>query len=234
MRIGWCAIILAGCASPEASAPLRSAPDEPYESRTIEGWTVRVQRVLLEEKAELGRQALRLLETKLYDVARVVPEKACIELRKVPIWLCSGEGTKGAGGAEYHPSEAWLRDHGYNPLKAKAVEIGDAAHFLEFSIHQPSVLLHELSHAYHDRVLGFDQPGIKAAYAAAVEGKRYESVLHIGGKMRRHYALTDHKEYFAEASEAWFGTNDFYPFVRAELREFDPGAAAVLKEVWGR
>ena len=25
-------------------------------------------------------------------------------------------------------------------------------------------------------------------------------------------------EYFAEASEAFFGTNDFYPFVRAELR----------------
>ena len=234
MRLGILAIALAGCAAPEPAGPLRSAPADPYEERTIEGWTVRVARVLLEEKADVGRQALRLLETKLYEVGRVVPERACAELRKVPLWLCSGEGTKGAGGAEYHPSEAWLRDHGYNPLKAKAVEIGDASHFLKFSIPQPSVLLHELAHAYHDRALGFDHAGIKAAYAAAVEGKRYESVLHIGGKMKRHYALTDHKEYFAEASEAWFGTNDFYPFVRAELREHDPKAAAALEEAWGR
>ena len=72
----------------------------------------------------------------------------------------------------------------------------------------------------------------KAAYAAAVQGKRYESVLHIDGGHKRHYALTDHKEYFAEACEAWFGTNDFYPFVRAELREVDPEACTVLEEVW--
>ena len=96
------------------------------------------------------------------------------------------------------------------------------------------MLLHELAHAYHDRVLGFDHAGILAAYKAAVDGKKYESVLHIGGKLKRHYALTNEKEYFAEASEAWFGTNDFYPFVRAELREVDPKAAAVLEEVWGR
>ncbi len=226
-------ILLAGCAAPPPPAePLRSSP-EPYETRTLEGWTVRVTRVLLDEQAELGKRALRLLETKLYEVTRVVPERACAELRKVPIWLCVGEGTKGAGGAEYHPSEAWLRDHGYNPAKAKAVEIGDATHFLKFSIPQPSVLLHELAHAYHDRVFGFGHAGIKAAYAAAVEGKRYESVLHIGGKLKRHYALTDEKEYFAEASEAWFGTNDFYPFVRAELRDFDPKLVPVLEGVWG-
>jgi hypothetical protein len=200
-----------------------------YETRVVEGWTVHVQRRLLEEKAELGRDALRLLETKLYEITRVVPAKACAELRKVPIWLGDGEG-----GTEYHPSEEWLRRNGRDPRKAKAVEIGDAARFLKFSIPQPSVLLHELAHAYHDRFLGFEHPGIRAAYAAAVEGKKYESVLHIGGKRRRHYALTDAKEYFAEASEAWLGTNDFYPFVRAELREFDPQAAAVLEEVWGR
>lgn len=210
------------------------APEGDYESRTVEGWTVHVGRPLLNEQAALGRDALRLLEVKLYDITRVVPAKACAELRKVPIYLCMQEGTKGAGGAEYHPSAEWLKKNGYNPDKAKAVEIGDAARFLKFSIPQPSVLLHELSHAYHDRVLGFEHPGIQAAYAAAVEGKKYESVLHINGSKKRHYALTDHKEYFAESCEAWFGTNDFYPFVRAELQEVDPQICEVLAEVWGR
>ncbi|MBV8880523.1 MAG: metallopeptidase, partial [Planctomycetaceae bacterium] len=70
-------------------------------------------------------------------------------------------------------------------------------------------------------------------YAAAVEGKKYDSVLHVSGSRKRHYALTNEKEYFAEATEAWLGTNDFYPFVRAELREVDPAVCAVLREVWG-
>src|ERR1043166_7588823 len=117
--------------------PAPAKQDDGYGTRTIEGWTVRAARPLLEEKSEVGREAIRLLETKLYEITRVVPGKAVAELRKVPIWLCVGEGTKGGGGAEYHPSESWLRDNGYDPLKAKAVEIGDAPRFLEFSIPQP-------------------------------------------------------------------------------------------------
>ena len=35
------------------------------------------------------------------------------------------------------------------------------------------------------------------------------------------YALTSATEYFAESTEAFFGTNDFYPFVRPELKEHD-------------
>ena len=217
------------------AAGVSAAPPAPdYETKTLEGWTVHVARPLLDEQAAVGREALRLLEVKLYDVTRVVPGKALAELRKVPIWLCVGEGTKGAGGAEYHPSAEWLKKNGYNVEKAKAVEIGDAARFLKFSIPQPAVLLHELSHAYHDRVLGFEHPGIKAAYAAMVESKQYDSVLHIHGSKKRHYALTDPKEYFAESSEAWFGTNDFYPFVKAELKEVDPQLCTILSEVWGQ
>jgi hypothetical protein len=40
-------------------------------------------------------------------------------------------------------------------------------------------------------------------------------------------------EYFAEATEAFFGTNDYYPFVRSELKVHDPKMYDVLKEAWG-
>ena len=40
------------------------------------------------------------------------------------------------------------------------------------------------------------------------------------------------KEYFAEASEAYFGTNDFYPFVRAELKKHDPEMFRLLEKLW--
>jgi hypothetical protein len=49
---------------------------------------------------------------------------------------------------------------------------------------------------------------------------------------RRAYALTNAKEYFAELSESYFGTNDFFPFHRGELQVHDPEMAAILAKVW--
>jgi hypothetical protein len=40
-------------------------------------------------------------------------------------------------------------------------------------------------------------------------------------------------EYFSECSEAYFGQNDFYPFVRAELKEFDRAGYALMVKEWG-
>ena len=46
------------------------------------------------------------------------------------------------------------------------------------------------------------------------------------------YAITNHREYFAELSEAYFGRNDYYPFVRAELEAFDLGGYGVVHSAW--
>jgi hypothetical protein len=209
-----------------------NTPTDQYEIRTVEGWTVRVNRTLLGEQSELGDRALRLLGIKLFEIGRVVPAKALDELKKVPLWIGIDDYIEKR--ACYHPSAAWLRDHGLNPEKAKAVELGCAADFVKESIHQPWMVLHELAHAYHDRVLGFDHAEILAAYAKAKEAGTYESVLRISGKREKAYAITRPQEYFAEACEAYFGTNDFYPFVRAELHEHDPALFEILKKVWNR
>ena len=36
-----------------------------------------------------------------------------------------------------------------------------------------------------------------------------------------------------EGTEALFGTNDFYPFVRSELKTHDPETHALLRKLWG-
>jgi len=95
------------------------------------------------------------------------------------------------------------------------------------------MVLHELAHAYHDQVLGFDHPKVKAAYDAAKKSGTYDKVLIWNGRVGRHYAMTNHKEYLAETTEAFFGTNDIYPFVKAELRQHDPAMYALLAELWG-
>jgi hypothetical protein len=206
-------------------------PTSLYRTKRIQGWTVRVDPALLAERRDIGKPALELLSAKLLDIVRAVPPKALAELRKTPIWISVSDGH--APCAEYHPNRQWLVDNGYNPDKAKCVEIGNAANFLNWSKDQPAMVLHELAHAYHDRVLGFENPEVQAAYDAALKSGKYQSVLQIRGKMERAYALTDAKEFFAECSEAFFGTNDFYPFVRAELQQYDPATYDLLARMWG-
>ena len=240
MRMSVVLLLLAGgstlltvsCAAPPAEDVRghRYTPTSDYETRVVEGWKVRVNRALLHPTSSAGGPALRLLAHRLHEVSRAIPLGAAEELRNVPIWLGLDDGH--APLAEYHPSGAWLREHGYNPEKAKGVEIGNASRFLLADREQPCMLLHELAHAYHDLVLGFDHPGVRAAYAAAKASGAYDAVLRSTGKTERHYALKDVKEYFAEGTEAYFGVNDFYPFVRAELEQHDSALAKLLAELW--
>ena len=205
-------------------------PTENYVVQEIEGWRVYVNKCLLNEKKVVGDKVLRLLTVKLYDINRVVPKRALEELHKVPIWVEFED--KDIKCMCYHPSRRWLTEHGFNPQKAKSVEIGNAKTFLKWTLDQPYMVLHELVHAYHHRVLGYDNADIRAGYKRAVESKSYESVLHYTGRTKRAYALNNDQEYFAELTEAFLGQNDFYPFVRAEVMQHDPRMYETLKKVW--
>ena len=44
--------------------------------------------------------------------------------------------------------------------------------------------------------------------------------------------MNNEMEYFAEMSEAWFGTNDYYPFDREDLKAHDTQAYNLMQEVW--
>lgn len=207
-------------------------PTDHYVVHEIEGWRVYVHRDLLGPKKDLGEKAIKLLRMCLYQVTLVVPRNALVKLREVPIWLEAGNPK--VRGACYHPSRQWLIDHGFNPEKARSIEIGNPKNFLDWWHHQPMMVLHELAHAYHHQVLGNDNEDIRKAYKRAVGSKKYDNVLHWNGRRGRAYAMNNDKEYFAETSEAFFGTNDIYPFIRIELREHDPEMYELLKRIWGR
>jgi hypothetical protein len=162
-----------------------------------------------------------------------VPAPSVAKLQKVRLWVEDREPHHPC--MAYHPDPGWLRDHGMNPDKARCVEIANARNFLKWTHEQPWMVLHELAHAYHHQFLddGFENPEVAGAYRKAMDAKAYASVLHYDGKDVKAYATTNPMEYFAEATEAFFGSNDFYPFVRAELRKHDPAAHDLLAEVWG-
>jgi len=202
--------------------------------RDIEGWTVSIEPALLDGPyQEEGAKALTMLANHLQRIKILVPPEPLEKLQAVGIWIEHAHPRLGA--MQYHPSKDWLVSHGHEPALAKKVHITHAAELL--SRHQmlkhPAVILHELAHAYHDQVLDFDNPEIIAAYQKAKESGSYEKVLLYTGEKVRHYGLSDHKEYFAEGTEAHFYRNDFYPFVRAELKEHDPTLHDLLEKIWG-
>jgi hypothetical protein len=202
--------------------------------RKIEGWTVKVDpKLLAAENESLAQQSLEALANHLQRIKYIVPEDRLARLRELPIWL-DLEHPKLAN-MQYHPSREWLISHGHDPRLARHVHIPRARELLDRGMwaKHPYVVLHELAHAYHDQVLGFDDAEIIAAYDIAKERGIYDKVLLYTGRTVRHYGLTNHKEYFAEATEAYFGVNDFYPFVRAELKQHDPGMFGLLEKLWG-
>lgn len=95
-----------------------------------------------------------------------------------------------------------------------------------------SILIHEFAHAIHLRGMvavdkTFDQR-LKTTYDAALK-----KGLWLGK-----YAGNNHHEYFAEGVQSWFNDNrendhdHNHVNTRKELREYDPGLAAICEEVF--
>jgi len=206
---------------------------DPVEKK-IEGWTIAVDPQLLsEEHREVGEKAFKALANHLQRVEYIVPADRVAQLKKLRIWIDLDHPK--LKNMQYHPGKGWLTANGHDPRLVKHVHIPVARQL--FNRHtwakHPYVVLHELAHSYHDQVLSFDQPDVVAAFDDAKEKGIYEDVLLYTGRKVRHYALSNHKEYFAESTEAYFGVNDFYPFVRAELKEHDPTMFGLLEKIWG-
>ncbi|WP_009963106.1 hypothetical protein [Verrucomicrobium spinosum] len=207
------------------------------EIKDVAGWKVHVQPELMERHPVETAKALSLLKLQLTEIDRKLPAPVVERLRDVPLWFSVGYAGV-VPRAEYHPNAAWLKNNGREVAMAKGIEFSNILKFEEEMDRMPNFALHELAHAYHDLVLGFDQPEILAAFERAKAAGLYDRVEMRPGKerpriVRKAYALTDHKEFFAECSEAYWSRNDFYPYDRPELEKYDPETARLMGKWWG-
>ena len=96
-----------------------------------------------------------------------------------------------------------------------------------------NILIHEFAHNIHLRGMvnvdpTFD-PRVKAAYDSAMKA----------GLWKGKYASVNHHEYFAEGVQSWFDNNRVndhdhnHVHLRSQLLEYDPGLAALCREVFG-
>ena len=95
-----------------------------------------------------------------------------------------------------------------------------------------NALLHEWAHAIHRFGLNTIDPAfdsrLKIAYDAAMEKGLWQGT----------YASSGRGEYWAESTQAWFYPKGWHSFnnygnTRQALKEYDPGLAALLAEVYG-
>ena len=238
-----CSTYLVAVLLPLAASSLAQDGPEFYDpiERSIEGWTVKVDpRLLNGEHKEAGDVALKALANHLQRIAYIMPKGPLEKMRGLPLWIeLDNDALKKIGGhnMQFHPGRGWLVGNGLDPRMVRHVHIPSAEQLTDPRMwaKHPYVVLHELAHAYHNQVLegGFAELRVKAAYDNAVETGIYDEVMSHTGRKVRHYGLNNQMEYFAEATEAYFGVNDFYPFVRAELKEFDPEGFALMEAVWG-
>jgi len=210
--------------------------DKDYEVVDVKGWAFHVHKDYLHGDQDVLENALKNADIQLGHVETLLPQKAVEKLRKIPVWVTPSRRTPPRRTAEYHWARKWLIDNGRNPDMAHCIQITDIGILKTTRPTGPWVLLHELMHGYHDREVGKeDNKAIVEAYKNALEEGLYQNVLHSkhGRDTRiKAYAATRMEEYFAENCEAYFGVNDFYPFLKAELREYDPAICEIIERVF--
>lgn len=216
-------------AAVESFALTESSPTKATKVLYLQGFKVLVNSEIAVKPDT--QAALNLLSNKLEEIARIVNPKQLSALKQVPIWVEYRRMSDGA--VWYHRSKDWLVSQGYPADLAKSVEIKNINNFIDWQrSDQPLMVLHELAHSYQDLHLSAMQDKITAAYKSTLASGKYESVSYIRGGKQRAYAMNDDFEYFAELTEAYFGKNDYYPFNRQDLKEFDPAGYQIMQDAW--
>ena len=203
-------------------------------TQRIEGWVVEWSNAFkISENQKLFQAVKKALGNHLQRITYILSLEKAAQLQKLLIRV---DLNYRLDNMQYHPSKRWLINNRHDPTLEKRVHIPRARQLLsrqQWAQH-PYVILHELAHSFHDQVLGFDDKEILQAYQKSEDEGLYKRVLLFNGKKSAHYARTNHKEFFAEMTEAYLGVNDFFPFVRAELLEHDPDTFALMEKIWGK
>lgn len=97
-----------------------------------------------------------------------------------------------------------------------------------------NILIHEFAHNIHLRGMVTIDP----TFDTRLE-QTYDRAM-ANGLWKSKYASTNHAEYFAEGVQSWFNNNrqpdhdHNHVDTRKELKEYDPGLAAMCEEVFGK
>src|SRR5262249_37708334 len=142
------------------------------------GVHVYVERKLLDAGKKVVDEAMRNLELRIDEVTRSLPATPLASFRKVNIWVIfRGEGARYinvATGPRMADDFIELAKGG--GIEVSATEVLLEPKSIEWAHYCRYWLIHEFAHAYHDRVVGFEDYRVHNAFEAAKDRKLYDSV----------------------------------------------------------
>jgi hypothetical protein len=215
------------------------APPSPsgWRREAIAGFTVMFSSRLTSVEPPYQRSR-QFIEGRLGEIVRSVPSAALADLRGVGLWLDADSATDGGAFFATWPSNRHAgRSRGYDGFHGAMYQGVVFPNVLE-SIDkayksQPMLVLHELSHGYHHRVLGTWNAEVRRVYKAAKDRGLYRDVRFSNGSTTPlGHAGKDEWEYFAELSEAYFGQNDQTPLNRSDLKIHDLDGFHLIEQAW--
>jgi len=231
----WFAVLIVSFIAVSFSA-LADSSGSDVSAVMIEGHQVLISKKLTESQDAEVKKALDWIKWELFYIKSVFPEISYKAVDKTRIVLIS-EHPK-LPKIAYHPSIEWFASNGFSDAEAKLFEksivISDLKNFSVSREFQKFMILHEMTHAvFFAKVTDEKFKKLQALFNRAKSKGLYKKVLHYNGFRLQSYALSDLAEYFAEGSESYFGLNDFFPFNRAELKNYDPELFSFLVDYWG-
>jgi dipeptidyl-peptidase-4 len=253
-----CGPFIAIAAIVVASGAVRAQPNQAEKIFNDRFTTYKLQGYFVHVDADtwaLGQKtvdsALETLDERLADTLALIPKDCRKRLEMIRFWVqgrsngvLSIAGQEVLAPAAYCPIYHKLVGTGHEQeggivIGAQLVLVGEAK--ARANKQAPHLLLHELAHAYHDRVLEFDNLMVMSVFDSALRKRLYDNVeteiVDADGTIRTRnaeaYAKTNHLEYFAELSVAYLARNSTYPFTAEDLRKHDPDGYKLMESVWG-
>jgi predicted Zn finger-like uncharacterized protein len=211
-----------------------------YETRRIQGFTMLLSTQAIKEAKKQRGKPFEALLVEFDGLIEVLPQNALDALRRVLIWIEWDNIDRSNPNvlAKYYGGAIWMRDPSEHRLKSNAVELLSLKKLAEeknLSLDRTRlVLLHELAHAVHHLLVGFDNRDVNFAYKQAMDRRLYDKVQTDRGGLERAYAATNSREYFAELTCSYLDRCHYFPFTRDDLKDHDPTGYRVMEGIWGK
>ena len=139
---------------------------------------------------------------------------------------------------DLHPHAFWnRRARGLGPTKQRPCVSCAEENILNFPgdpYNAENIVVHEFAHAVHDMGLNTVDPTFDGRLKKVYEAAKKK------GLWKGKYAMTNHHEYWAEATQSWFWDNrendhdHNHVNTREELVAYDPAVAALCREIYGK
>jgi hypothetical protein len=226
------------CISDEIAASAQAQNKTPsipgYETQKMDGFTLFIHPDAKKHEDEFKKSPMEVLKLELKMLGQILNKRALAKVQTLPFWVewdeaPEGTNTGGATVIAYYLSAdlRMARIRGEHPLRARTITICNLKTLTR--LHQPEIdsgkciLLHEVAHAVHDQIIGFDNPDINLAFTQAMNRKLYQPGL---------YMTSSAREFFAELTCSYLDRLDHFPRNRGDLKKHDPATFKLLERIW--